>query len=66
MKERYEWIDEASNFVCEWERSTGKKPTLSDVIAECKDIAQDSESKETMESICGSVENYAKTLYSYM
>lgn len=66
MKDRYEWIDEASNFVCELERSTGKKPTLSDVIAECKDIATDKEARDMMIDECGSVKEYAETLFSYM
>lgn len=66
MKERYEWIDEASIFVCEWERSTGKRPTLSDVITECKNIAADKEIREMMIDECGSVKEYAETLFSYM
>ena len=50
----YQWKEEAASFLSEWIAATGKAPTLSDVIAECKDIG---------------IENYteyAKTLYSYM
>ena len=66
MKTRNEWIDEAMSFQSEWEAATGKKPTLSDVIAECKDIATDRESREAMESECGGVKEYAKKLYGFM
>ena len=53
-KTQYQWIEEADTFRAEFEASTGKQPTLEDVIAECKDIGIEN------------AEEYAETLYSYM
>ena len=66
MKNVNEWIEEAESFKDEFFNSTGHYPELDDIIAECEDIAKDRESRETMENLCGTVENYAKELYSYM
>lgn len=52
-KTRAQWQEEADSFVYEWEQATGKKPTLDDVISECKDIGIDN------------YKEYAETLFSY-
>lgn len=54
MKTNAQWIEEAESFEYEFEAATGRKPTLEDVIAECKDIGIEN------------AEEYAKELYSYM
>lgn len=53
-KTDYQWQEEAENFISEWIAATGKRPELSDVIAECKDIGIDN------------AEEYAEKLYSFM
>lgn len=53
-KTTYQWQEEAESFAYEYEQATGHKPTLDDVIAECKDIGIDNYAE------------YAETLYSYM
>lgn len=67
MKTLQNWIDEAATFSYEWKQATGNAPTEADVIRECEEIASgDKELKQTMIDECGSVENYAKELYSYI
>jgi len=53
-KTTYQWKEEAENFAYEFEAAAGHKPSLEEVMAECKDIGIDD------------YEEYAKTLYSYM
>ena len=53
-KTTYQWQEEAESFAYEYKQATGHKPTLDDVIAECKDIGIDN------------YVEYAETLYSYM
>ena len=67
MKTMQNWIDEAVSFAYEWKQATGKAPTKNDVLRECKEIASgDSDIKQTMIDECGSVEQYAEELYSYI
>ena len=66
MKNENQWIDEAKSFKDEFFNATGLYPKLDNVISECMEIAKDSDLKETMEALFGSVENYAEELYSYM
>lgn len=53
-KTKAQWQEEADSFAYEWEQATGRKPTLDDVISECKDIGIDN------------AEEYAKILFGYM
>lgn len=66
MREKWEWINEAENFRDEFIRSTGRKPELEDVIAECNDMATDKELRDSMLAECSSVKEFAETLYTYM
>lgn len=64
MKSRNSWLDEASEFVIEWDRATGKAPTLEDVKSELSTIddAQEIAENNGFES----VEEYAEELYGYI
>ena len=53
-KTTYQWKEEAENFVYEYEQATGHKPSLNEVVAECKDIGIDN------------YKEYAEKLFSYM
>lgn len=53
-KTTYQWQEEAESFAYEYEQATGHKPTLDEVIAECKNIGIDN------------YQEYAVKLYNYM
>lgn len=64
MKSRNSWLDEASEFVIEWDRATGKAPTLEDVKSELSTIDDAQEIAEN--NGFKSVEEYAEELYVYI
>lgn len=53
-KTTYQWQEEAESFAYEYEQATGHKPSLNEIIAECKDIGIDN------------YKEYAEKLFSYM
>lgn len=64
MKSRNSWLEEASEFVLEWDRATGKNPTLEDVKSELATI--DDALEIAVFNGLDSVEEYAETLYGYI
>lgn len=53
-KTTYQWQEEAESFAYEYEQATGHKPSLNEVISECKDIGIEN------------YKEYAEKLFSYM
>ena len=64
MKSRNSWLEEASEFVLEWDRATGKTPTLEDVKSELSTI--DDALEIAVFNGFHSVEEYAEELYGYI
>lgn len=64
MKSRNSWLEEAREFVLEWDRATGKTPTLEDVKSELATI--DDALEIAVFHGLDSVEEYAEVLYGYI
>lgn len=59
-----QWIEEAEEFVLEWDRATGKKPTLEEVKAEIATI-EDAEEIAKAQGF-DTTDDYAEELFGYM
>lgn len=56
------WSDEAIDFIAEW----GGIPDIKDVRSVCSDLSADAELKSSMESVAGSVSDYAEVLWHWI
>ena len=64
MKSRDSWLEEARSFIIEWDRATGKTPTLEDVKSVLATI--DDALEIAVFHGFHSVEEYAEELYGYI
>ena len=60
MKTREAWIEEAENFVAEWNATSDEEITLEDVLAEVKDGWNENVNYD------GTPEEYAGELFRYI